>query len=241
MVLQHLGTCTDCEKRFQQMAGEWERLSARAHEVMAKETAAQDTAKETVTADSTFESRKKAIGLYEKLPRALRGPSVRLGLAVGLAALLLLILIPPRATDPTRDLLKKLPSFGQDVQPRTGELPTSDEDLLAGLEAYARSDFAVASKRLSETRASGPLDVFRKVYLGSSLAWTGEYADAITVLESIPLHLVPDPWSGEARWTRYVALRGVGFNASADSLLHVLAEESGEIGERARGLIRKQR
>jgi hypothetical protein len=121
------------------------------------------------------------------------------------------------------------------MQHRAGDPAVAvPDEFSASLEAYDRGEFERAAEFLRDARASGPVETFRSIYLGSALAWTGDYAGAVEVLEEVPFDLVPDPWSGEARWTLFVSLRGAGNVARADSLLEELKLDSGVIGERAR-------
>ena len=116
---------------------------------------------------------------------------------------------------------------------------TSSEDLAAGLEAYGDRDLEGAIDLLRSAEASGHLEEIRKIYLGSALAWNGAYPEAVSVLQEVSARTLPDPWGSEARWSLYVALKGSGWQRGADSLLHILSEESGEIGERARSRLRE--
>jgi hypothetical protein len=86
---------------------------------------------------------------------------------------------------------------------------------------------------------TGSLEGVRAVYLGSALALSGRYGEAADVLRGVSLTAIPDPWGREARWTLYVALVECGRGQAADSLLKSLAEEPGEIGRRARGMMRR--
>jgi hypothetical protein len=59
----------------------------------------------------------------------------------------------------------------------------------------------------------------------------------VEILEPVRFSSVPEQWGREAHWTLFVALRGAGRDASADSLLRILAERPGEVGERARRIL----
>jgi hypothetical protein len=74
----------------------------------------------------------------------------------------------------------------------------------------------------------------RKVYLGSALALRGRHREAVAVLESLDLWLLPDPWGAEGLWTLSVELRAMGKIARADAILGELTREPGPVGDRAR-------
>ena len=103
-----------------------------------------------------------------------------------------------------------------------------------GFAAYDRRDLAAARRLLSAPASSEPLETLRRIYLGSALAWIGDYAETAALLGSVKLDEVPEPLRGEARVCLYAAWVGAGRKASADSLLRLLRAEPGEIGERAR-------
>lgn len=222
-VLQHLHRCADCEKRFQQLAGQWERAAAYAH----------------IATNAPTDATEQATGVWARLAWALQRPRIRVAFAAAVAVLLIL-LVPKLVEKPGEVLPGKLPAIRQDVELRAVVPPVQNEELVAGLDAYAREDFDEAVRRLRAIVMPGPQDAFRKVYLSSALVWIREYTEAIQILESVPLDLVPEPWSGEARWTLYVALRGAGHTARADSLLEDLQNQPGALGDRARSA-RKQR
>jgi hypothetical protein len=154
-----------------------------------------------------------------------------------LASAILLILLPGDPGETDADLLRWLPPYGGEKRIRTQASYAPSEEMLEGLEAYARRDVGRASLLLRQAEAIGPLDTMRRLYLGSSLAWLGEHDEAAAILASLPHDLIPEPWSGESRWTLYVALNGSGRAASADSLLRILAGEPGDLGERAQRII----
>jgi hypothetical protein len=62
----------------------------------------------------------------------------------------------------------------------------------------------------------------------------GEYSQAIAVLDTVDLEVLPEPERGESMWTLYFSLRKLDLHERADFLLDSLAVYPGEIGERAR-------
>jgi hypothetical protein len=225
--MRHMAACHGCEERFREISAEWERLSARAGELGPHTSAATDAVGKSVGSREN---------LLNRIARAFAGPRGRLGLAAGAVAIALLILLPIRRTDPNQGLLQRLPALDTPTQKRGALRSIQNEATLEGLDAYARGDYDDAARHLSEVTTSGPEDYLRRVYLGSSLARTKEYAEAVEVLEDLSFDLIPEPWAGEARWTLYVALAAAGHDARADSLLAILAKEPGEIGSRARNV-----
>ena len=59
-------------------------------------------------------------------------------------------------------------------------------------------------------------------------------AEAVEALEEVSFRQVPGRWGIESYWTLYVALKRSGQASRADSLLKVLGDKPGELGERAR-------
>jgi hypothetical protein len=157
------------------------------------------------------------------------------GLATA-AAVLFVILWPHQPRDLENDRLRWLPFFFDDLQVRAEAGRDVSEDLIAAFDAYADHDAPTATRLLRGTEATGQLETLRKIYLGSALAWEGNYDEAVAVLHGVRAQTLPDPWGSETRWTLFVALRASGQDGAADSLLAVLAGERGEVAERARRL-----
>ncbi len=161
----------------------------------------------------------------------------RLRWAFGLAAavtVVFLALWPVVQPAPDSSLLQVLPSYAADVRFRDAVDALDNADLTAGLQAYAAGDLGQAIELLGRAEVTGPIDTVRKLYLGNALAFEGQFHRAVQVLENEASGTLPDPWGSEARWTLFVALRASQRQASADSVLKVLAAEPGEIGDRAR-------
>jgi hypothetical protein len=177
-------------------------------------------------------------GVLASLLEVLRPPRVRIagGLAAT-AALVALIIWFPFPEDTGRSGLPKLPPYRFHLQTRDAADALKESDLQAGLEAYERGDFENAIARLAEVERLELDEVgktLRSIYHGSALAWAGRYDESVAVLNPIPFHLIPSPWGREGQWTLYVALKESKREASADSLLRVLAQVPGTVGERAR-------
>lgn len=227
--VQHVEQCADCEQRVREVAGEYEDLLVRVHDGELRATLRRSIGAKT-------QVRPARSSAWSSLLTAFKQPPLRFAAGLAVVVLIVLLFLPTRS--PNRDfrLLEKLPPFTSEAERRT-ELPlTLGDRLISGLDAYDRDDFDRAQRELRAARSTGPVDLYRQIYLASALALSGQYDESTKLLESLPLDLVPEPWSSEARWTLFVAFRASEQNVRADSLLHVLAQEPGEIGERARDL-----
>jgi hypothetical protein len=155
--------------------------------------------------------------------------------AVAAAAVLIwLQLAPPPGELSDPQGLQLLPSRTGDMQFRAATDMIADQNLVAGIDAYAQREMKQAIALLQDADALGHVETIRRIYLGSALAWEGRYPEAVATLRDLSLRLLPDPWSQEARWTLYLALMRSGEAARAESLLQALIHEPGEIGDRAR-------
>ncbi len=243
-ILTHIADCRVCEKLFEERAAETERL--RATRVLRSLSDGEVLLEKRGTAirSDAGESRRERAPLRRSLSRTwrstLRGLSRRhYGFALGgaaVAAILLVILWPHLQEISEKDHLVWLPTSMGNLQVRAAAEAAAQHDLAAGLDAYADHDAERAISLLQKAEASGQLEMLREVYLGSAYALSGRHADAVSVLRAVRLQILPDPWGSEACWTLYVALKESGQQAAADSLLQVMAEERGEVGDRARRL-----
>lgn len=111
-----------------------------------------------------------------------------------------------------------------------------DAKMRAGLEAYERRDYETAARLLGRATAQGDMEIVRRLYWSSALAWKADYEAALGAMQGLRLDPLPEPWRGEALWTQYVALGGTGKQTAADSLLRGLADRDDTIGERARAV-----
>lgn len=248
-ILSHLATCPACERLLRERAADAARREAtRVLRVLPQGELAVEKRGTALRVSEHEKRRSRGIvgQVWRSLWVARRRPRFQLaaGLAV-VAAVFLLILWPhdietPEAPEaPGSPLLHPLPSYSFRLQPR--EIPGTGprDDLRAGLAAYGSGDFERSVEALRRAREPGLERVnqmVRDIYLGSALARMGKYEEAAEVLGAVSLLLVPDPWGSEARWTLYVALKGCGRAAAADSLVRLLVREPGEVGERARRL-----
>ncbi len=106
-----------------------------------------------------------------------------------------------------------------------------------GLAAYEAHDVESAIRLLSAAKAEGEMDLVRIVFLASALTWKGDaesFAIADRLLASVAIDDLPDPWRGEALWTRAILLRQQNKASEADALLRALSSRTDGIGERAR-------
>ncbi|MFC1572725.1 hypothetical protein ACFL6M_03910 [Candidatus Eisenbacteria bacterium] len=256
-VLSHAQVCPSCERLLQERASEEERYQAT---MVLKTLPGGKLVLErrgTALRGGEEQGRRR----LERLKRFLTALRERAWLLPGghakrlmrlqhlvpaavVVVLLLLVLGPHlRETSDTPEPAL-LPSYAQQLQFRTSPDAESSEKLQAGLDAYDHRDFARTIEHLSSLDAADLEQVsaiVRDIYLGSALAMSGEYDDAVNVLEEVKFHRVPGVWGREAHWTLFVALEASGRKASADSLLQVLGQKSGEVGERARRLLEERK
>jgi hypothetical protein len=130
-----------------------------------------------------------------------------------------------------------LPAFSEDVRFRAVVETGSLQALTDGLEAYANRDFERAIDLIGTARVPSQYEDFKRIYLASSLAWTKRFGEAVEILEKVPIEMLPEPWRGEAGWTLYVSLKESDQKAPADSVLNILAQSPGDVGERARQVL----
>lgn len=229
-LIRHFEGCPACEARFRQLAADWERAGVL-------------TAQTSPGCDRATDAAVGREGVLARIARLWQRPRFRLGFAVLLAAAVLLMNLPGGTGDRYRGLLIPLPGLGENgaVSPRSGAVALPDGRMDDGLAAYNSGEFDDAVESMRDIDLPGPAGVFRDIYYGSSLAMTGAWGEAVDVLETVPYDLVPEPWSGEARWTFYVALRGAGYDNRAETLLREIAGGAGDAAERARAILEEER
>jgi hypothetical protein len=236
-LLSHLAVCPSCEKFFRErarvrdrlLAGKTLRSLAGGDLVLEKSL---ESGPDRVQRESLWDS---VTGFWPEVLRRLRRPHFRLAGGVALAAVVVLLVIRLQLRESSDILICALPTTYDDTRLRA-IAGAAGKDLAGGLEAYAQEDLDRATSLLKKAEA-GELENVRRVYLGSALALEGRYPDAVEVLQTVPFEVVPEEWRHEAQWTLYVSLKRTGREASADSLLRILAERPGEVGGRARRLL----
>jgi tetratricopeptide (TPR) repeat protein len=129
----------------------------------------------------------------------------------------------------------RLPAGGEELHLRSqgGISP----ELRDGIAAYADADWERAIELLRDAPADQASDTLRRIYLASAYALTSRPAEALRELDDVRVELVPEPWGGEARWTRAMALRDVGRAEEAREALRAIADEPGALGDRARRVL----
>lgn len=240
-ILAHAADCPSCERLLRERAGDDERIAAT---MIVR--ARSDGSIILERRGSAVRVRERAEGVLRRMVRrtqeqlagAVRVPRYGVVGAVAAAAVVALVLQWPRDDEISRVLeLQALPSYSFRLESRDVSASRVREALESGLRAYDEREFETAARLLQAVDASALDDVDRtvhRIYLGSALTWSGHHETAVEILESVPLSSVPGSWGREARWTLFVALKGAGRDASADSLLQILVRTPGEIGERAR-------
>ncbi len=219
-VLAHLGACPRCEARFREMAADdelrWARVRLRRD-----------------AGGRLFLDHRGPVARRAGAGPAWRLSWPRIGLWTAAAAVITIaILLLRAAPGPVADL-PPLPGVpGQTTFRDAARI--AGPHLAEGLAAYEEGEYDRAVALLSASPVQGPWETMRRIYLASALAMTGRYREAADHLRTVPRADLPDTWDAEARWTLYVALRESSQETAADSLLDVLANEPGSVGERAR-------
>ncbi len=251
--VRHLSACPQCQDLLQRRGAVWERLRSSRGSAAALAGAAAVFEK---FADRQLEPRRAAPesagvpaesgsgwGRWREAGRrlalALRRPRTAWALgtvALGAAGVLLLSTSHRTSVRFPADV-EWLPSASETLALRDDADRTRGTELKAALSAYDRRDLTAAIRGLSAAETSGSMNNLRLVFLGSALARAGDFSKAVQVLESVPLSTLPDPWYTESYWTLLVALHRSGNRTAADSLLHALADQPGEVGGRARRLL----
>ena len=246
-ILAHVADCHACEKLLQERAAETERLEAtRVLRSLPDGEVVLERRGTAIRSDAGGHQRQWA-PLWRSLSRmwgsivsGFRQRRYRFALGfAAVAAVLLVIFWPHLQQTSEMGHLVWLPTSVGRLQVRAAAEAAARHDLAAGFDAYEDHDAARAISLLEKAKASGQLEMLREVYLGSAYALSGRHADAVSVLRTVRLQILPDPWGSEACWTLYVALRESGRQAAADSLLQVMAEERGEVGDRARRMLQR--
>ena len=250
-VVAHLAACSRCEKLFRERASEEARLEATHVLVTAPGGEPAVERRGTAIREHGRAARDGRITdmLSDFATYLLSGfKKPRFQVAGGLAAAAAAVIVSFAVWDHYREPpgvqeLHMLTPYSFDLEARETPESAIEENLKAGLEAYDEEDFKQAAELLDRAGVS-ELDeaheLVRTIYLGSALAWQGKHREAAAALEKVPFTLVPGEWAGEAQWTLYVAFRESGREASADSLVRILATKRGEVGDRARHLLNRQ-
>lgn len=236
-ILSHLRVCPLCEKLFRERARVRDRLLAGRvlHSLQGGKLVLEKTAGSIPDRGAGKSIGDSLIGLWTRLLRSMRRPRFQLmgGLGVALVVVLMFVIRIQLRESPGIQLYP-LPTRYDTTRLRA-IAGAAGEDLAAGLEAYADQDLGRAINLLKKAEV-GDLDNLRRVYLGSSLALEGMHSEAVEVLEAVSFDTVPEEWRYEAQWTLLVSLKRTGREARADSILRILAEKEGQVGERARRL-----
>jgi hypothetical protein len=215
-IIAHLETCSACEELLRQRAGEREKIRAR-HPLQSA----------TVIVSMPPSRSRRSFWLV---------PAVAAALALGVGI----------TTWSMREMRRSgqsvpapgwLPPARDAVVTREPTAPPTDAMMQQGLDAYERRDYEAAARFLARATAEGEMEIVRRLYWSSALAWKADYKAALGVLRDVRLDPLPEPWRGEALWTRYVALQGTSQFAAADSLLRNLTSRDDAIGERARAVV----
>ncbi|HEU4364269.1 MAG TPA: hypothetical protein VFT13_02270 [Candidatus Krumholzibacteria bacterium] len=130
-----------------------------------------------------------------------------------------------------------IPISGEATLLRSPTNSSPSQDVTDALRAYRQRDAATAVEELRAFKvpvSDATVYTLRDLYLASALVNAAQPEEALATLETLGIESLPQPWRGHARWTYYLALMRVGRTNEAFALLGSLAQETGEIGQRAR-------
>lgn len=225
--LSHLKVCATCADRLREAGASHEIALGRAELALAARPTGAGLRPE------------RAMRHGRRIPRrGGQGAWIRPALAV--AALLLVVLAGDRLLKNSGNrgvsepAMAWLPAPEPTVVQRDSMATAVDPRFAQGLSAYRDRDAKTARRLLASARATGVEENVRRIYLGSAELQLGDARAALRALKPVDLAQVPEPWRSEAIWCLSLASAGVGERAAADSLLHLLAVQPGEIGDRAR-------
>lgn len=228
--LAHLKECARCESRFRSLASERARLLIRPRPLL---TAGGIELASVATLPFGGGGTSPRDGLNLK-SRLLLTRLVGFGLA---AAIFLVALFALRVGPQRKPTGFWLPPPTEEALRSDAGAWASDPEIAGALEAYERHDVTGALARfraLAPDRGSDYFNSLRALYLASLLTRSGEDAEAQKTLEAVDMNSLPEPWRGRARFILQDSYRHQGRAAAADSLLRLLADQPGELGERAR-------
>ena len=135
------------------------------------------------------------------------------------------------------DSLFPLPGDPDEVALRATPQEPLPGGVVEAILAYGTGDLDRAVELLTATGAEGAPEAIRRVYLGSALARLGRPEEALDALAPASDGTLPEPWRGEAAWTRAIALREAGRAADATAALEDLVAGEGPLADRARRLL----
>lgn len=242
LLLEHLAACAACEARFRELAGTHERGRARAAALIAAGTEGHPL--------RLVESEAPAARPLPVEGRFSRRVGFTLGLGLAAAAAIAFLLLPRHGSQPgplsPRQLSPRqlaggapgwLPDPQMDITLRAEGAGLGDS-LRAGLGAYARRDLATARRLLARPLPEGTADDVRRIYLADVELRLRHAREALEALDPVLISGVPQPWRNQAHWTQVRAFDALGRQSSADSVLRLLALETGEDGRLARESLR---
>ena len=239
LLLDHVIGCRLCEESMRRQGAEIERIAS------GPAGESRDRAALPLAGEAAPGLRATPLRPRGSLARGLRGAWTKRVLPVGSLAVALamaiILLLPRERLAPLQPEPNWLPSGTSIVQRQASENEAEITALAEGLEAYGRRDLPLAIDRLERGHVSDRFDSFRRLYLGSALALSGDFTSAASTLRPLRIAYLPEPWATEGYWTLLVALERGGRTSEADSLRRALVEEPGEIGERVRRLSKRSR
>jgi hypothetical protein len=205
--LEHVRRCEECERRFQDVWGQSERLETR--------------------------SPRRRFGIDRRETGRRGRPAVW---AAAAAAVLLVALAVTRfvPTAPESDGLDYwLPVDSERLLLRSTTSASGDEARFAeALQAYERHDVKGVI-RLLDGRPIPQRYAPMTLFLASALVADGRHENARLYLEKFQIHTLPQPARDRALWILYVALRRDGRAEEAEDVARLLRDSRGEFSDRA--------
>jgi hypothetical protein len=218
--VEHARTCPSCDRMLRLLAGDRERLRARAATALAT----------GATADAG--TRRAGAGLLRR-----RGALVSvLAAAAAIAIVTGVVLMREPAPRPNAPSLA-LPAPLEIVHLRTPEEQDDLPRLERAIAAYRRADWRQAATLLEKPFAAARLEPLRRLYRASALLELGRTDEARVVLEPVARTSLPEPYAEWREWARLHNSGEPGSEARADSLVRALADRPGPLQKNARALL----
>jgi hypothetical protein len=222
----HARACPPCEARLRAWTGAIERL--RAAGVPVRGDDGRYVLPELPPGPETPASRGRVIPLFRG-----RRPVLLAATGIVAAAAAVALLVLPRARDVRPAEAYWIPPVSAGTVSRAAQ-PEADPSLAEGFRAYGEHRAEDAARRLAGARASGDLDLLRRLYLAGALYNSGNAAAAAETLRALDVETLPEPVKDEAEWLFALSLTASGRTGEAGSWFEKLAAREGAIGERAR-------
>jgi hypothetical protein len=149
------------------------------------------------------------------------------------AAVLAFVMLFPRQT--SESLAEYwLPTDRAEALLRSDPVPDPDSRFFRALTAYRNRDAAETARLLEASSVPDGYKDLRDLFLASSLLLDGHAREAAEVLDAMDLDTLQQPERRRGQWILYIALRKLGEDQRADTILDELAGADNDIGVKAR-------